>query len=149
MELSGAAGTIGFMSAAPVAKLSFEQYLAMDRASDCRLFSETACRQSLPSLFGAARANQPDPLCVPPTAAYDYGGKFELYRSLLSLEEYVLIAQHRPRIETYRKTPDGRWLLSTFEELGATVKLESLEMSIPLAEVYHRVEFRTEPMASL
>jgi hypothetical protein len=53
-----------------------------------------------------------------------------------------LIAQHRPRAESFIKTPESRWLLSTFDGLEAAMSVESLEISIPLAEVFARVEFR-------
>ncbi len=51
----------------------------------------------------------------PTTADYDYGSKFTYYRGLPSLEEYVLVSQHTPRIEVFRRTPAGEWLLSTYE----------------------------------
>jgi Uma2 family endonuclease len=72
----------------------------------------------------------------PSTADYDYGGKFALYRSLPSFEEYLLIAQDEPRGEVFRKTPDGRWLLSSYVGLEATVRVESLEIDLPLSEIY-------------
>jgi Uma2 family endonuclease len=72
----------------------------------------------------------------PSTADYDYGGKFAHYRTLPSFEEYLLIAQDEPRIEVFRKTPDGRWILSSYVGLEATVRVESLEIDLPLAEIY-------------
>jgi Uma2 family endonuclease len=189
---------MGLMSAASVVKLSVEEYLAMQRATDARYeyrdgevfpvvgatVAHAAITSNVTAAFGVRLAATPcqaysaaqvrtsqkhyvspdlvivcgrpvytdghadtltNPKVVveilsPSTTDYDYGGKFELYRLLPSLDEYVLIAQHRPRIETYRKTPDGRWLLSTFDGLDATVLVESLEISIPLSEVYNRVE---------
>ena len=71
----------------------------------------------------------------PSTADYDYGGKFALYRTLPSFEEYLLIAQDEPRIEVFRKTPDG-WLLSSYVGLEATVRVASLEIDLPLSEIY-------------
>jgi Uma2 family endonuclease len=72
----------------------------------------------------------------PSTADYDYGGKFALYRTLPTFEEYLLIAQDEPRIEAFRKTPDGRWILSSYVGLEATIRVESLEIDLPLAEIY-------------
>jgi Uma2 family endonuclease len=74
------------------------------------------------------------------TANYDYGEKFILYRLLESFEEYVLVAQHKARVEVFRKTPDKRWLITTYEGLDAVAQVESLGISFPLAEVYARVE---------
>ncbi len=72
----------------------------------------------------------------PSTADYDYGGKFQLYRRLESFEEYVLVFQKEPRVEVFRKAPDGRWVLTTYEGTGAKVEVESLAVSIPMADIY-------------
>ena len=72
----------------------------------------------------------------PSTADYDYGGKFALYRRLPSFEEYFLIAQDEPRIEVFRKDPANRWILSSYAGLESTVRVESLDIVLPLAEIY-------------
>jgi Uma2 family endonuclease len=76
----------------------------------------------------------------PSTADYDYGSKFALYRRLESFEEYVLVAQDEPRIEVIRKTDDARWVITTYEGLDKLAQIESLAISLPLAEVYAGVE---------
>jgi Uma2 family endonuclease len=76
----------------------------------------------------------------PSTANYDYGEKFILYRLLESFEEYILIAQDRPRIEVFRKEADRRWILSTYEGLDASAAVDSLNISLPLVEVYAGVD---------
>lgn len=45
----------------------------------------------------------------PSTEAYDRGEKFEIYQTLPSFEEYVLIASQRVRVEVVRREPDGGW----------------------------------------
>lgn len=72
----------------------------------------------------------------PSTADYDYGGKFHLYRRLSSFEEYILVSQNEPRVEVFRKTPDGRWVLTTYEGSSAEITVESLGISIPMVEIY-------------
>jgi Uma2 family endonuclease len=79
----------------------------------------------------------------PSTADYDYGGQFALYRSLASFEEYLLIAQDEPRIEVFRKTEDRRWILTSYEGIENTVRVESLDISLPLSEIYMGVALRT------
>ena len=76
----------------------------------------------------------------PSTKDYDYGTKFALYRLIESFEEYILVAQDQPRVEIFRKTPDKRWLLSTYEGLDAAAEVGSLGISFQLAEVYAGVE---------
>lgn len=80
----------------------------------------------------------------PSTADYDYGAKFQLYRNLSSLDEYVLIAQNEPRVEVFRRVEGSDWLLSTYSGLNAAAPVKCLELSLPLAELYANVEFPAE-----
>ncbi len=77
----------------------------------------------------------------PSTEGYDYGKKFVLYRGLPSFEEYLLVSQDEPRVEVSRRTPENRWLLTTYSGLDAVVQVESLGISIPMTELYDGVEF--------
>lgn len=76
----------------------------------------------------------------PSTANYDFGEKFKLYRRLPTFDEYVLISQDSARVETYFKTPENQWILSTYAGLDAIVPLRSLDTSIPMAEIYDDIE---------
>jgi len=75
------------------------------------------------------------------TEAYDRGMKFEHYRSLPSLAEYVLISQKSALVEVFLRQPDGTWRLTPVNGLGASAPLASLGLELRLAEVYDRVEF--------
>jgi len=44
------------------------------------------------------------------TEPYDRGLKWEGYQRILSLTDYVLVSQSEPRIEHYRRGPDGSWI---------------------------------------
>ena len=79
----------------------------------------------------------------PSTADYDYGGKFELYREIPSLQEYVLVSQKRPSIDVFRRPPEGNFTLFTYRGLDASLDLETLNISIPLGEIYAGIEFPT------
>ena len=81
----------------------------------------------------------------PSTEAYDRGEKFDRYRKLDSLQEYVLVSQSTPRIETFLRQPEGNWLLTPVSGLEAIARLRSLEIELPLAEVYAGVEFPEAP----
>lgn len=74
------------------------------------------------------------------TEAYDRGRKFEHYRKLESLVEYVLIAQNRPHVESYRRQPDQQWLLAECEGLDGIVHLPSIGCELALAEIYDKLE---------
>ncbi len=78
------------------------------------------------------------------TKDYDRGAKFELYRAIETLQDYVLIDQSRVHVEYFHKLEDGRWLLTEFNELEAVLKLESVGMEMPLSQIYQRVEGESE-----
>lgn len=75
------------------------------------------------------------------TQAYDRGAKFELYRAIETLQDYVLIDQARVYVEYFHKWADGRWVLAEFNQLEAILKLESVAVEVPLDRVYQRVEW--------
>jgi Uma2 family endonuclease len=77
----------------------------------------------------------------PTTEAYDRGDKFEYYQGIESLEEYVLIAQDRPSAQSFLRQPDGTWSMMGVNGLEATLRVRSLQVQVPLAEIYYRVEF--------
>ncbi|MDS4057344.1 MAG: Uma2 family endonuclease [Candidatus Contendobacter sp.] len=74
------------------------------------------------------------------TEAYDRGREFEHYRKLESLMEYVLIAQHRPHVESYRRQLDQRWVLTESDGLESRLRLDAIDCELALAEIYDKVE---------
>jgi len=81
----------------------------------------------------------------PSTKGYDHADKFKLYRKLATFEEYVLVSQDEPYVEVFRKQADNTWVFSTHQGLDASFELKSLQVSIPLAEVYANVTWEGEP----
>ena len=80
------------------------------------------------------------------TEAYDRGRKFENYRQMQSLREYLLVSQKEPRIEQFVRQENGQWLLREAVGLAATLPSPSLEVQISLAEVFAGVEFVPAPI---
>ena len=76
----------------------------------------------------------------PTTEAYDRGDKFAHYRRMGSLQEYVLVAQHRMLVERFTRQGDA-WAFSAVSEPGTVVELPSIGCTLALDEVYERVEF--------
>ena len=72
--------------------------------------------------------------------AYDRGKKSEQYRTLLSLTDYLLIAQDRVLVEHYSRQPEERWLLHAANRLEDTMAIASLGCELPLSEIYAKVE---------
>lgn len=79
----------------------------------------------------------------PTTEAYNRGSKFRAYRTIPTLQEYVLVDQSKPPVEIYRREPSG-WLLTTYEGLDTTAKFTSFGLTLPLAEIYDRVDWTIE-----
>jgi Uma2 family endonuclease len=75
------------------------------------------------------------------TEGYDRGVKFRQYRKIESLREYVLISQDMPAIETYFRNSDGQWVIDSYAELNGTLLLKSLDLRIPLTEIYAGITF--------
>jgi Uma2 family endonuclease len=80
------------------------------------------------------------------TEAYDRGRKFEHYRSLESLSEYLLVSSERVSAELFTRRPDGRWLLTSAARLEDSITLESAGCQLTLSNLYEKVDF-TPPRA--
>jgi Uma2 family endonuclease len=73
------------------------------------------------------------------TERYDRGKKFGLYRTIESLNEYLLVTQDEYKIEQFVKQPDGRWLLADYRSLEEVIELTSIQCRLELKEVYDKV----------
>jgi Uma2 family endonuclease len=78
------------------------------------------------------------------TESFDRGGKFEDYQLLDSLQEYVLVAQDKPRVELYRRQQDGSWNYVSLSQLSDVLKLGSVDVQIALSQIYAKVDFKPE-----
>ena len=78
------------------------------------------------------------------TEGYDRGKKFQHYRNISSLTENMLIAQDSPHVEVHTRQPDGRWLMWETNDLTSIVRLQSIECSLKVSDIYARVFPRPE-----
>lgn len=76
----------------------------------------------------------------PSTEASDRGRKFEEYRSIATLNEYILVAQDRMHVERYTRADDGSWVLTEYSKEDADLPIASIDASITLSKIYHRVK---------
>lgn len=72
----------------------------------------------------------------PSTAAYDRGEKFDRYREILSLAEYILCHQDTPRMELFTRQADDTWIYRDVTGMDSTLNLISVDCQIRLAEIY-------------
>ena len=72
------------------------------------------------------------------TEAYDRGQKFEMYRNIPELKEYVLISTKYKKIESFIRTTNS-WELHESRE-SVPFRFSSLDVEISLEDVYEKVE---------
>lgn len=94
-----------------------------------------------PQYFGDQQDVVLNPLLIvevlsPSTEGYDRGKKFELYRTIESFREYLLVHQDRRHVEHYSKQDDGSWILREHSGVDGTVAIARLGVQITLAELY-------------
>jgi Uma2 family endonuclease len=78
------------------------------------------------------------------TERYDRGKKFKKYQTLSSFQEYVLISQTEPLVETFVRQDENHWLYTFTEGTESVLHLPSIGVAIPLANIYRKVEFVSE-----
>ncbi|RFP62869.1 MAG: Uma2 family endonuclease [Limnothrix sp. CACIAM 69d] len=78
------------------------------------------------------------------TAAYDRTEKFAAYRTIASLQNYLLIDQYQPHVELYARTGDQQWLFSEYGQLSDRVLLDAVSVELSLADLYEAIEFGRE-----
>lgn len=76
----------------------------------------------------------------PSTEAYDRGRKFEQYKVIESLSEYLLVASDRVHADLYTRQADDRWLLSSGDTMEDSLALESVGAQLTLADLYEKVD---------
>lgn len=75
------------------------------------------------------------------TQGYDRGDKFAAYRTIPSLQEYLLIAQDHPHVEQYVKQTENQWLFTEYQSLEASFTLSSVPVAIALTDLYEAVDW--------
>ncbi|MBW4620605.1 MAG: Uma2 family endonuclease [Cyanosarcina radialis HA8281-LM2] len=75
------------------------------------------------------------------TKDYDREGKFEAYRTIPTLAEYILVEQNRVGIEQFSKTAKKRWSFVEYDEEDEAITLSSIPCQISLSDLYNKVKF--------
>ena len=79
------------------------------------------------------------------TEAYDRGKKFEHYRAIESLSDYLLVSQDRFQIERFSRDAGGRWIYSVASGSGASMAIESIGCVLTVGEAFSKVDGVSEP----
>lgn len=79
----------------------------------------------------------------PSTAEYDRGPKFDHYKTIESLKEYVLVWQDKKRVARYTKRDDSSWVLTDFIGDEAIIELSSIDCTLLMDDIYDKVEIES------
>lgn len=74
------------------------------------------------------------------TERWDRVGKFARYRLVPALREYLLVSQDDQCIEWYTRREDGEWVYHAATGPDAVCHLASLDIDLPLADVYRKID---------
>lgn len=75
------------------------------------------------------------------TAEFDRGEKFMRYRNWNpTLTDYLLISQDKPLVEHFVRQTDGNWLFLEHRDVHSDFRIESINCTLSLSEIYDRVD---------
>lgn len=79
----------------------------------------------------------------PSTEGYDRGEKFDHYKTIESLQDYLLVKQNEERVMLYSRHED-HWEFREVTGRESAVYLPSVETTLALADIYALIEFNAE-----
>jgi Uma2 family endonuclease len=74
----------------------------------------------------------------PSTKRYDRSDKFQFYREILTLKEYVLVDSEKISIEIFRLNSYQRWEPEEYKATSDTISLTSVGVFIAVTDIYYR-----------
>lgn len=84
------------------------------------------------------------------TREHDRIEKFALYKQIESLHEYVLVDSACMVVSILRREADsGKWTIEIMNNPADMLVLESLQIEIPLTEIYDKLSFQVDGTASV
>ena len=66
--------------------------------------------------------------------------KFELYKEISSLKEYILVEPEKILIDIYRRGPNKSWEMEHYTARNKTIKIKALNITLPISEIYAHVD---------
>ena len=71
----------------------------------------------------------------PSTRAYNKGAKFDLYKDIPTLKEYILVEPELINVEAYFND-SGKWARTEITSVSDELTLQSIDISVSLREIY-------------
>ena len=81
----------------------------------------------------------------PSTEAYDRGRKFDHYKTIESLRQYLLLSSDRIHADLYSRHLGNSWLLTSASRTEDVLTLDSVDARLALADLYEKLSFE-EPL---
>lgn len=85
----------------------------------------------------------------PSTENIDRTEKLSAYKQIKSLKEYVIVSQDTVRIDVYRRMRGDRWQWELLSDVSEKLRLESVGLTLSVAQIYRRVKFPSRPKQRL
>ena len=80
----------------------------------------------------------------PSTEDYVRGKKFQHYRTIASLQEFLIIAQDSMYVEHYVRQEAHRWTLIEFTQSKQQIQLAAICCTLAMTAIYEKVDFTEE-----
>ncbi len=77
------------------------------------------------------------------TRKYDSTTKFELYKNLQSLQQYILVEQDGVYIQSFQRLEGRMWGMESYQAMDENLKLPVLDLELSLNQLYMRLGFAT------
>lgn len=78
----------------------------------------------------------------PSTSKYDRIIKFDLYRDIVSLKEYIMINSEKVQVLKHVRNLDNSWLMTIYESLEDVFSIQSIDVELKLSDIYFDVKFK-------
>lgn len=77
----------------------------------------------------------------PTTKSYDRGDKFNLYRQISILQEYILIDSETVSVEHFVKQSVNEWILTEIKDISKSFNIQTVDIPVTLQELYIDIKF--------
>jgi Uma2 family endonuclease len=78
------------------------------------------------------------------TEDFDRDEKFTIYQAIPTFQEYVLVDQKEVSIHQFYKTGSKRWSITQYDAQDSGLSFKSVDLEIPIADIYKKVKFQAE-----
>lgn len=73
------------------------------------------------------------------TQSVDLTLKFDIYKSIPSIQEYLIVDQNKPFVKLYKKISLNHWELFEFEKLSESITILDNKFQVQMSEIYRKV----------